>query len=153
IEAFQPRDPPANEHRVEKEKMPRPAMATRRSDKTGHQHGLKKGFLLSKTKTKRKQREKPPTDDVVDLTHIGSRRLNDITSQPEEALKLPEVQASIADAAKRLTTGSDAWLSPELLKAVMADPSLAKGFADPRYQRVLRTMQEDPEKAKREIAG
>ncbi|KAF4648888.1 hypothetical protein FOZ61_002055, partial [Perkinsus olseni] len=55
------------------------------------------------------------------------------------------VQASIADAAKRLTTGSDAWLSPELLKAVMADPSLAK--------RVLRTMQEDPEKAKREIAG
>ncbi|KAF4683651.1 hypothetical protein FOZ60_008815 [Perkinsus olseni] len=105
IEAFQPRDPPANENPVEEEKMPRPAMATRRSDKTEPQHGLKK------------------------------------------------VQASIADAAKRLTTDSDAWLSPELLKAVMANPSLAKGFADPRYQRVLRTMQENPEKAKREIAG
>ncbi|KAF4727424.1 hypothetical protein FOZ63_018762, partial [Perkinsus olseni] len=152
IEAFQPRDPPANENPVEEEKMPRPAMATRRSDKTEPQHGLKKGFLLSKTKTKRKG-EKPPTDDVIDLTHIGCRRLDDITSQPQEALKLPEVQASIADAAKRLTTDSDAWLSPELLKAVMANPSLAKGFADPRYQRVLRTMQENPEKAKREIAG
>ncbi|KAF4756466.1 hypothetical protein FOZ63_026642, partial [Perkinsus olseni] len=64
-----------------------------------------------------------------------------------------QVQASIADAAKRLTTDSDAWLSPELLKAVMANPSLAKGFADPRYQRVLKTMQENPERAKREIAG
>ncbi|KAF4689257.1 hypothetical protein FOZ60_001790 [Perkinsus olseni] len=71
----------------------------------------------------------------------------------EVVLNLKSVQASIADAAKRLTTDSDAWLSPELLKAVMANPSLAKGFADPRYQRVLRTMQEDPEKAKHEVAG
>ncbi|KAF4653754.1 hypothetical protein FOL47_010319 [Perkinsus chesapeaki] len=109
---------------------------------------IKKGFLLGKSSSKKVKK------DVVDLTHVGQKQQSyQEIAQSSDSLKLPQVQAPLIDSAKRLSADTNSWLSPELMRAVMANPSLAKGFADPRYQRVLRTMQEDPEQAKEEIAN
>mmetsp|Transcript_2253 Transcript_2253/g.5295 ORF Transcript_2253/g.5295 Transcript_2253/m.5295 type:complete len:389 (-) Transcript_2253:81-1247(-) len=149
----------------ERAKQAREAEQTKREQTTAKNatFGLKKGFLNSSNKPKKRgkqksvnrkscsrknaEREKSRGGELVceidgegNMASILSK--GEARAAKENPLHLPEVQSSMAE---MLKAQAPEWATPDLLETIARDhPKLAAGLGNPRYAAALQSMQTDP---------
>ena len=99
--------------------------------------GFKKGFLSSKPVPKHVEKFVPKTqqkDDIVSITANPQIKDSRIIPEVQEAMKMNQT----------LLDKKNQWLTPELLKKITENPSLAKLFTNPEYLQAITMMQKNP---------
>ncbi|EJK51355.1 hypothetical protein THAOC_29473 [Thalassiosira oceanica] len=134
----------------ERAKQAREAEQTKREQTTAKKatFGLKKGFLNSSNKPKKRGKQKSTVQGELVCEIDGEGNMASILSKgearaaKENPLHLPEVQSSMAE---MLKAQAPEWATPDLLETIARDhPKLAAGLGNPRYAAALQSMQTDP---------
>jgi hypothetical protein len=110
---------------------------------------LEKGFLDSaaaKKSSSGTKKGKGKQDDDVDTIEIVTPKFKE--AEQESKWKLDEVQQALGAA----TAKQSEWMNGDFMSRFQNNPRLMRGFADPRCQKAMAEMQEDPEAASKKYA-
>ena len=122
--------------------------------------GLKKGFLSGGGGSSRPNKASSSSTSSGGSSSGGGGEVPMVRADADakaKRLQLPEVQQKIeaekAEAAKLGANGKNAWMTPELMAKIAANPLLRKGFTDPRCQQAMSEMQTNPTEAMQKYGG
>eukprot|EP01046_Picozoa_sp_COSAG06_P028365 COSAG06_NODE_2549_length_6687_cov_142.924256_1_plen_372_part_00 len=105
---------------------------------------LAKGFLDSAAAAKEpkgKKGKKGKKDDDDDVIEIVTPKFKE--AEQDSKWKLDEVQQALGAATEKQSE----WMNGDFMSRFQKNPRLMKGFTDPRCQKAMAEMQEDPEAA------
>lgn len=111
---------------------------------------LAKGFLDSAAATKAptgKKKAKGKQTDDDDIIEIVTPKFKE--AEQESKWKLDEVQQALGAATEKQSE----WMNPDFMSRFQKNPRLMHGFTDPRCQKAMAEMQEDPEAATKKYAN
>ena len=115
--------------------------------------GFKKGFLKKQSNSNTTSTiNSTKKEDIVDLTHIKSKKINEI-NEVQEKMNNVSIQNDSKFLIKDIVNNKKDWLNQDLLMKLAKNPKLLQAFMHPSFTDVISLLQSNPEEAKKKYGS